>query len=456
MPTDASTQQARHRLAEHEPSGHGTERARGRGQDSPSQSEGDEAGVVRRSGNQRGLDEIREQPPHHRPDDRGPRRIETPRGIQPSRLTSARHQVLPTNMCVQALPRSVAQRLSRATSTHRRLYRGTRRRAARRPGRRDVRATKVRAANRRREPSERPLLANGDSSQRAMRLRRAVPGRTGAACSNSSGRSSTDQWNRPSPCPGWTVLGLTNHLVGGDLSLVSWLRDGHRGTPAPAGLDPTEFITWLDGLQIQWVQAARRLSPRLATELLDWLGDRVADGARSARPLGRHRPRLVGERRPRAGLARPGARAHANDGPTANSSSKRSVQPSDLRADLAGPVLDAMRWAYPFRLGPCRRPAGATVEIDVHHHELAANGSSCTTARSGTWPTSRARCWSRPLTMSAEQAWRLLTNNFQPDRHGPIMPVGDAEIVDKLVRTRAIIGIPVLTVRTWDGTAPRP
>jgi hypothetical protein len=26
-------------------------------------------------------------------------------------------------------------------------------------------------------------------------------------------------------------------------------------------------------------------------------------------------------------------------------------RPSDLRADLAGPVLDGLRWAYPFRLG---------------------------------------------------------------------------------------------------------
>ena len=42
-------------------------------------------------------------------------------------------------------------------------------------------------------------------------------------------------WERPSPCPGWTVLGLCCHLVGDDLGLLARNRDGYHGTPAPAG-----------------------------------------------------------------------------------------------------------------------------------------------------------------------------------------------------------------------------
>jgi uncharacterized protein (TIGR03083 family) len=40
-------------------------------------------------------------------------------------------------------------------------------------------------------------------------------------------------WKRPSPCPGWTVLGLCCHLLGVDFSLLSWERDGYLGTPSP-------------------------------------------------------------------------------------------------------------------------------------------------------------------------------------------------------------------------------
>src|ERR1700738_385130 len=76
-------------------------------------------------------------------------------------------------------------------------------------------------------------------------------------------------WHKPSPCPGWTVLGLCCHLLGDDFALLSRHRDHHHGTPSPEGLAEAEFIVWLDDLQAEWVRAARRLSPRLVVDLLE-------------------------------------------------------------------------------------------------------------------------------------------------------------------------------------------
>src|SRR5947209_8718918 len=84
-------------------------------------------------------------------------------------------------------------------------------------------------------------------------------------------------WHRSTPCPGWSVLGLASHLVGDDLSFVAWQRDDHRGTPVPDALDEHGFISWLDDLQMEWVHAARRLSPTLVVDLLRWLDVQVAD-----------------------------------------------------------------------------------------------------------------------------------------------------------------------------------
>jgi uncharacterized protein (TIGR03083 family) len=96
-----------------------------------------------------------------------------------------------------------------------------------------------------------------------------------------------DDWQRPSPCPGWTVLGLCCHLLGDDLGLLSRQRDSYHGTPSPEGLSEAEFVTWLDDLQAEWVRAARRISPRLVTELLDWTGPRVAEMLRRQDPRAR-------------------------------------------------------------------------------------------------------------------------------------------------------------------------
>lgn len=45
----------------------------------------------------------------------------------------------------------------------------------------------------------------------------------------------------------------------------------------PAGVDESGFTRWLDELPIEWVHAARRLSPRLVMQMLDWTNDQVAD-----------------------------------------------------------------------------------------------------------------------------------------------------------------------------------
>jgi len=47
------------------------------------------------------------------------------------------------------------------------------------------------------------------------------------------GLQATD-WERPSPCPGWSVLGLRCHLLGGDFGLLARHRDGCTARLAPA------------------------------------------------------------------------------------------------------------------------------------------------------------------------------------------------------------------------------
>lgn len=250
---------------------------------------------------------------------------------------------------------------------------------------------------------------------------------------------SAEDWQRATPCPGWDVLGLVNHLVGDDLSMIAWQRDHHHGTPAPDGVDEATFIDWLDGLQIEWVHAARRISPRLAVELLDWLDDPVAD--------------TFAAQDPRSCTARV---SWASDSPVpiwldqARELTERWIhrqqlheavgRPTDLDEDLAGPVLDALRWAYPHRLGAANVPDGSVdIEIAEPLHRIWR-----LTDRGGGWvfteqtdaPAGAA------LAMTAEQAWRLLTNNYDTETHGELWTSGDPTLIEVVVRTRAIIGAP--------------
>jgi uncharacterized protein (TIGR03083 family) len=247
-------------------------------------------------------------------------------------------------------------------------------------------------------------------------------------------------WALPSPCPGWSILGLCCHLLGDDLGFLARHRDGHYGTVPPEGATGDEFITWLDDMQAEWVRAARRLSPRLATELLHWTGPQVVATFRHQDPR-----------------ARTASVSWASPGPVpawldqARELSEYWIhrqqllqglgRPSDLRADLADPVLDGLRWAYPYRLSDVTARPGDTVTITVTGpvtrtwHLVAGDAGWRFAAQSGDRLVAS-------LAVRTEQAWRLLTNNLPASSRTGLTASGDGAITGILLRTRAIIGTP--------------
>lgn len=247
-------------------------------------------------------------------------------------------------------------------------------------------------------------------------------------------------WGKPTPCPEWTVVELACHLVGVDLSSLSRNRDDHIGTVPSAGLSEAGFIEWIDDLQMAWVRAARRLSPRVVVDLLAWSGPQLVD--------------MFGHEDPAARLAHV---SWAGPDPLPlwlNQLRELSEYwihrqqllqalglPADLRPDLVGPVLDGLRWAYPFRLGEVPVAFGDTVVITIDGPYAAT--WSLVAAESG-WvfsdgPGARVVA---TLSMTTDQAWRLLTNNLPAADRAQLAASGDRRILDAVLRTRAIIGAP--------------
>ena len=249
----------------------------------------------------------------------------------------------------------------------------------------------------------------------------------------------TVDWTRPSPCPGWTVLGLCCHLVGDDLGLLARDRDSHYGTPAPAGSE-ADFAAWLDDLQAEWVRAARRLSPRLVTDLLRWAGPQITE--LFAGQDVRARTASVSWAGPDLVPAWLGQARELSEYWIHRQQILQALgRPSDLRADLAGPVLDGLRWAYPYRLAQAPAPPGDTVSISVTGplsqtwHLVATDTGWEFAGQPGPRVTAT-------LAMSTEQAWRLLTNNLPAAAQADLAVSGDDAITAILLRTRAIIATP--------------
>ena len=84
-----------------------------------------------------------------------------------------------------------------------------------------------------------------------------------------------EQWALPTVCDGWSVKDIAAHLVSDDLGRLAALRDGYgdgRFQPASRETAQKEFAAWINARNESWVEAMRRLSPRMIIDMLVWTG----------------------------------------------------------------------------------------------------------------------------------------------------------------------------------------
>jgi uncharacterized protein (TIGR03083 family) len=247
-----------------------------------------------------------------------------------------------------------------------------------------------------------------------------------------------EDWQRPTPCPDWTVLGLACHLLGNDLGLLARRRDHYMGTPPPDGLSESEFIDWLDELQIEWVRAARRLSPPLVVEMLEWTGPRLfavlgeEDLSERAAPVSwagpEPAPRWLDQLRELSEYW-----IHRQQ------LLEALGRPVDLDPTLLRPILLGLRWALPYRLSRVELTSGA-IQISIGD---PINGRWTVVPGDRGWNFSEVEPNEviARAALTADEAWRLLTNNL---RRSPssLDITGNDDAVAALLTTRAIIGQP--------------
>jgi uncharacterized protein (TIGR03083 family) len=248
-----------------------------------------------------------------------------------------------------------------------------------------------------------------------------------------------DEWVLPTVCPGWSVRDVAAHVLGDHVARLARHRDGYRAGGGPrAGEDLPVF---LDRVNAEWVRAARRISPRLLTDLLSHVGEQVTafwqtvdmdamgepvswagpdpapawlDAARDFSEYWTHQQQIC-DATGRPGLAGP---------------------------EFTGPVLDTFMRALPHTLRDVAAPAGTAALVVI-----PGPGG-------GEWTCTRdARRWRldvpsapRPATtvsLDADTAWRLCTRGISPSQAAGLARVdGDEGLAAAVLRIVSIIWNP--------------
>lgn len=82
---------------------------------------------------------------------------------------------------------------------------------------------------------------------------------------------SPEQWERPTVAGRWVVRDVVAHLLDSTLRRLSFHRDGMMPPPLPPRAIESErnFVEFINGLNAQWVVSAKRLSPRVLSDLYE-------------------------------------------------------------------------------------------------------------------------------------------------------------------------------------------
>jgi uncharacterized protein (TIGR03083 family) len=246
-----------------------------------------------------------------------------------------------------------------------------------------------------------------------------------------------DDWERPTAAPRWSVKDVAAHLLGGDVWILSGKRDGFHSAGNIEDYD--QLVQLVDRLNDEWVLAARRMSPRLLREFLEFTGPDV-DACFASFDL----------------MAMGGPVSWAGPEPApvwfdlAREFTERWHHQQQIR-DATGrpplydpyflsPVLDTFVRALPHAFGNTAAPAGTCLRLQI-------SGEA-----GGVWFLQRAEeGWdllldsiAEPATnvvLPQETAWRLFTKGVDREKARSLAVIeGRAELAGPIFATTAIIG----------------
>ena len=221
-------------------------------------------------------------------------------------------------------------------------------------------------------------------------------------------------WLRPTACSLWSVKDIAAHLLDGNLRRLSFGRDGLDSAPDQPISSYSELVAYLNRLNAEWTRAARRLSPRILIDLLDFTSGQVHAFFQSLDP---HSPALFS-------VAWAGEEVSPNWFDIGREYTERWLHQQQIREAVGAPGLTARGWlhptldvfvrALPFSYRGVDAPPGSSVRFEI-------NGEA-----GGLWTLVRAgQGWGlfhgsnaapdAHVSLDQEAAWKLFSKGLDRD-----------------------------------------
>jgi uncharacterized protein (TIGR03083 family) len=251
-----------------------------------------------------------------------------------------------------------------------------------------------------------------------------------------------EDWERPTVAGDWRVRDVAAHLLDVHLRKLAVYRDGHMQAPDGPIDGYASLVGFLNRLNADWVGAARRLSPRLLVDLLDWVGPQVAAVVAALPPHGVaiFPVSWAGEER------------SENWFDTGREYTEHWHHQAQIRHAVGTRPLDDRRWLHPvielalYALPPAFRSLdaadGTALVLDILGD---AGGVWSLVREGGAWRLWRGAAGppgpsTTRVQMDTDAAWKLLFNALPPAKaRRRLQAEGDPALVERLIAARGVM-----------------
>lgn len=246
-----------------------------------------------------------------------------------------------------------------------------------------------------------------------------------------------DDWSRPTALPGWSVKDVVQHLLGDEMNILSGKRDRFSESRG-AIIDWETLVAFINERNRVWVEATRRLSPRLLRELLRFTGEQANAFFQSLDPFQMGGPvNWVGPEPAPVWLDV--AREFTERWHHQQHLREAVGRPGALEPYFLQPVLAAFVRALPRAYADVAAREGTAVMLEIH----GPSGDAWTVLRERDgWQlfSGKPERADAQIVMGEDTAWRLFTKGIGPvEAREKAALRGDLALAERALQAIAII-----------------
>jgi len=251
---------------------------------------------------------------------------------------------------------------------------------------------------------------------------------------------SIDDWSKPTVAGSWQVKDVVAHLLDGDLRRLSSHRD--RYTHPSRNFAPRDYddlVRFINSFNAAWVEEAKRFSPGMLVDLLEWTGPQLAEFFSSLPPEGEAW----------ISVAWAGEDRSTNWMDVGREYTEKWHHQAQIRDAVGARLLMDREWLHPvfelsmyalphsFRL--VNAPADSVLNITIDDE---AGGEWSIVRSEDRWllKAEKKDNASASVRMDADTAWRVFFNALgREEAERKIVASGDPSIYSMFFNTRAVM-----------------